>query len=252
MLNDFHAGSLARDRADPSLESGWIIEGGQFAHRAVKGDTRPRTDWLVYKHWDPSSGQYGPVRDFYGYNGGDLRAENDVADLGIEARLCVSEARRCDLGGASVGLRSVCREDSGWAARIDRAIAKQPAKNAARIVGILLKIAVCGQEMSRSKRRCSIGECRSRSTGGCFLIRIDFDDPVAPGLASESPIALGVRGGALEVTDLRIYRDIYYTSSLASTPRHSHGMSTAVKLGSDDYFVLGDNSPVSNDSRFWT
>ena len=80
----------------------------------------------------------------------------------------------------------------------------------------------------------------------------DFDDPIAPGSASESPFSLGVRGGAVEVTDLRIYRDIYYTSSLASTPRYSHGMSTAVKLGSDDYFVLGDNSPVSNDSRFWT
>ena len=29
----------------------------------------------------------------------------------------------------------------------------------------------------------------------------DFDDPVAPGLASESPLALGVRGGALEVSE---------------------------------------------------
>ena len=37
-------------------------------------------------------GRYGPVRDFYGYNGGDLGADNDVSDLGIEARLCVSEA----------------------------------------------------------------------------------------------------------------------------------------------------------------
>ena len=69
--------------------------------------------------------------------------------------------------------------------------------------------------------------------------------------SSDSPVALGVRGGALEVNDLRIYRDIYYTSALANTPRHSQGMATDVKLGRDEYFVLGDNSPVSNDSRFW-
>ena len=87
--------------------------------------------------------------------------------------------------------------------------------------------------------------------GGCFSIPSIIDDPLTAGLASESPVALGVRGGALEVDDLRIYRDIYYTSSLANTPRHSQGMVTDVRLGQDEYFVLGDNSPVSNDSRFW-
>ena len=49
--------------------------------------TRPRPDagpgdWLIYRHWDPAHRRYGPVRDFYAYNGGDLPAENEVADLG--------------------------------------------------------------------------------------------------------------------------------------------------------------------------
>ena len=106
-----------------------MIESGQFAHRAVKGDTQPRTDWLVYKHWDPANGRYGPVRDFYAYNGGDLRADNDVADLGMEGSLVRQRGRRCDLGGqlgrAPINLSlkiPVGRR------RIDRAVAKQPAE----------------------------------------------------------------------------------------------------------------------------
>ena len=62
-------------------------------------------------------------------------------------------------------------------------------------------------------------------------------------MAKRQPRFVGVRGGAVEVTDLRIYRDIYYTSSLASTPRYSHAMAAAMKLGPDEYFVLGETAP---------
>ena len=87
---------------DSSVETNWRFESGQFAYRAVGSSAGPRTDWLVYKHWDPASGRYGPVRDFYGYNGGDLRADNYVGDLGLEARMSVSNA----VDALSVAIRS--------------------------------------------------------------------------------------------------------------------------------------------------
>jgi signal peptidase I len=235
---------------DSSVESEWIIEAGQFAHKAIRTGSLSRTDWLVYKHWDPVSGRYGPVRDFYGYNGGDLRSDNEVGDLGLDARLSISDA----VDALSVAIRSgsdqfVVRIPVGRSGSIEllRNKARQPLRNCWNPFeerglwprNVTLEAMVVDQRVQVA------------IDGRLLFEPYDFDDPAAPGLASDSPVSLGVRGGAVEITDMRIYRDIYYTSALAGTPRYSHGMTTAVTLGPDDYFVLGDNSPVSNDSRFW-
>ena len=51
------------------------------------------SDWLDLPALGPGRRRYGPVRDFYAYNGGELPAENEVADLGLEARLIRSATR---------------------------------------------------------------------------------------------------------------------------------------------------------------
>jgi hypothetical protein len=62
--------------------------------------------------------------------------------------------------------------------------------------------------------------------------------------ASASPvrIRIGARGLRTDVESLKLYRDIQYTSK---------GDESTYQLGEDEYFVLGDNSPISFDSRSW-
>ncbi len=61
------------------------------------------------------------------------------------------------------------------------------------------------------------------------------------------PVRFGANGGHFQVTNLKLYRDIHYTRGKAL-----HGVDEPYQLDQQSYFVLGDNSPVSLDSRSWS
>jgi signal peptidase I len=63
------------------------------------------------------------------------------------------------------------------------------------------------------------------------------------------PFFLGVQQSYVELSDLRIYHDIYYASEAeqVGSPRPMQ----SVKVGPQEIYVLGDNEPVSIDSRRW-
>ena len=78
--------------------------------------------------------------------------------------------------------------------------------------------------------------------------------PYEPSTGTRSPVSrplsIGSQGLGLEIRDLRVYRDVYYTHPIGGG--NKWGLDAPVRLGGDAYYVLGDNSPISEDSRTWS
>lgn len=238
-------------RAD-GLVSGWKPVGTEFIREPTAGPANT-VDWLEYRHWDPDRGRYTPVYDFNAYNGGDLRGENQVRDLMLEARIEPSR----DVDAVMV------RINSGSDSFLLSIGVNTPNVELKRLrrTGNQVQLAQVRNPLNASRRpgkpsllEISVMDRRFTAAidGELLFDPIDYDDPEVGLGPRDNPVALGVRGGGrLAVSDLRVFRDVYYTATLANAPRRPFGVDSAYLLGPDDFFVLGDNSPVSNDSRFW-
>jgi signal peptidase I len=242
---------LGPGQAFGSAGSLWQRDGNRFVHRGDAAGSAGEDDWLAYKHWDSGRGGYGPMTDFHGYNGNESRDLNEVKDIAVEASLALSES----IEDISVTLRSGS----------DRFVLRIPIGSEAPITltrnGRSVPISNLSNPFSKKglwpktvllEAALMDGRFQAAVDGRLLFEPFDYDDPARSSTKSESPVQLSVRGGAAVVSAIRVYRDIYYTGVLANTPRQAHGLRKAVKLGDDEFFVLGDNSPVSNDSRFWS
>jgi len=59
--------------------------------------------------------------------------------------------------------------------------------------------------------------------------------------------------GKLTLSHVAIFRDIHYTErKYANGPKEGRAIEKPFILGEDEFFVLGDNSPNSEDCRWWT
>jgi signal peptidase I len=245
---------MRRGRPGQGLASGWHAEGSTFVHASVAPEEPglDPVDWLEYRHWGADRGDYGPVSDFMAYNGGDLRGENAIADLMLEARVqCRDDVRdlmvRINSGGDRFFVRLPIgeggvevRRNRGMVVPVKTRPEGLAALRAARARPVFL-------EASVMDRRVLVA-----ADGELLFEPFDYDDPAFFPSFEPSPVSLGVQGGSAEFKDLRVYRDVYYTTNLVNIPRRPFGIEQPYPLDRNEFFVLGDNSAVSNDSRFWT
>jgi signal peptidase I len=81
------------------------------------------------------------------------------------------------------------------------------------------------------------------------VFEFDYDDGVVPEPRpfDTSKIRFGGTHINAAFENIEIFHDIYYTSLSAGT----WGTNQPIQLGEKDYFMLGDNSRNSSDSRVW-
>ena len=70
----------------------------------------------------------------------------------------------------------------------------------------------------------------------------------------KSPVGIAAQGAAIRISHLRIERDIYYRNESAHGQIDStnpYVLNDGPDDSNDEFLMLGDNSPRSNDSRLW-
>ena len=229
-----------RWHADP-VDSWRSQPGGGCRHeKSAKSPAANKTDWLRYFHWkrglgDPATIEDAPLTDDDSYNPDTSRKLNEVDDVMLVAQL--STAGPGDLY-VQVG------PEGADAYRIE-------------ITPATGRILVRHNQAELARRERSyevlqkVSELVVTTFDGELAIALDGEVLATVPWRREHPPAaeafgIGAAGLEVDVRRLQIWRGIYYTSPqtvVDTSPR---------LLGPDEYFVLGDNSPVSVDSRPWT
>ena len=231
-------------------ETRWRSQGGRFfcSPSVRKGDAADPTDWLSYRHWRrrpgwPEEAEETAITDQYGYNQTQpVVASYPVRDLLLSCRLRVSGAGAVSFfltDGQSQFLLDLQVEHR----RLVLTSAGTPVAEAGdlppvRSGGSRLELAMVDQQVVLA-------------LDGRVVLSHAYRPAEGPFHPSSRPIAVGSQGAEIELWELKLFRDIYYTPPHAGSPTPSNGLAAArqYRLAADEYFLLGDNSPLAADSR---
>jgi type IV secretory pathway protease TraF len=216
----------------------WRLEDGWFVHDASEDDS---IHWLSYHHREYAvrgtreTGQ--AILDSSALDQNESRLLNEVDDVMLRCEIAAAgngeiHVRARQRGDAfdvtlDAASRELTLEHNGRTAR--RIAAADLPKLLERPVQLEFVVA---------DRRVQF------ALGGRLLVQYDYEPGVWAG-EGKHVLALGANGGPIRARKLEVLRDVYYT-------REARTRGTQYRLGKQEYFLLGDNSPHSLDSRDWS
>jgi signal peptidase I len=225
-------------------ESLWTERGGEWDldAREVQG---PSHDGALSMHRPLTDGYLAP-------DGTLVRGEHDVNDAVVECEVLFREPRGC-------AFFELVEQGDAFRFSIEPSASGRAVARIARQSAPVPEEVLAWREIPFSIGAWTRVRCSNVDNALAFEIagadapicaeyaenRFDEYDRLKEGKAFQPRVRFGGEAGAFGFRSLRILRDLYYTA------RGTHGVTEPADLGPDEYFVLGDNSASSRDSREW-
>ena len=233
---------------DHASGGGWL----QFNPDAGP-DRQPFTDWLAYA---VTKGQTGNES----YEHGGLLARNVVADL----KLCLTYERKAGAGPLRLRLTKLndvfTAEITPGKVRLLRRDLREGPEADRELASAALDLPASAPlrlEFSNADYRVALrvnGREYLRTTPEQYHPNVerllaDYRNDDAP---PRPEVRIGAEAQTCTVSHVSLWRDVYYTNRDFDTGGIKWGTpDKPMRLGADEYWVLGDNSLMSGDGRYW-
>ena len=242
--------------------SGWTLEPGEFRYRSPAGatsiapPTAPRAiDWIDFHprqrfgaSQDSRAAASAGVNDYYAYN-----QSRPILELHPVSELLL----RCELKvTGSEGVVLLRANDGDHLYEVSLSMDKRSATFA--IDDVIMAETVVSIASLADEVTCEISTIDQQflcAFDGELLFppfelpaNLPINSAAAPQRVTEGCFSIGGTGTTIDVRSAQVFRDIYYTRLPEGFSDRTHTVDSW-RVNEDALFVLGDNSPFSQDSR---